>query len=193
MSQARSLLPRFHDVAAFQEWAAAQPGDWELHDGIPVAMAPERADHVRIKQQAWVALREALRQKDVRCEALIDGLAVPGPGLRRFRPDVVVSCGERLDGDSQTVDQPVILVEVLSPSTEDVDTGIKLESYLALPSVQHYLVISSITRSVIHHRRWDDGEQFLTAIRRTGVVELDPPGISIRVEDLYSGTNLDVG
>lgn len=82
-------------------------------------------------------------------------------------------------------------MEVLSPSTEDVDTGIKLESYMALPSVQHYLVVSTATRCVIHHRRWDDGEQFLTALRRTGAVELDPPGISIRVEDLYSGTDLD--
>lgn len=169
MAQARSLLPRFHAVAAFQEWAAHGPSKWELHDGSPVAMAPERADHVRAKQQACLALRDAILQRGVSCEALKGGLTVPGPGLWRFRPDVVVSCGERLDGDVQAVGHPVILVEVLSPSTEDIDTGTKLESYMALASVQHYLVVSTVTRCVIHHRRWEDGEQFLTA--RAGLAQ----------------------
>ena len=190
MSQAQPLMPRFDDVASFNEWTAGQPGNWELHDGIPVAMAPERADHARIKLQACLALRNALRDRALRCEALIDGLMVPGPGVRQFKPDVVVSCGERLDGDVQAVESPVILMEVLSPSTEDTDTGLKLESYLALPSVQHYLVVSSTTRRVVHHRRWD-GEQFLTTIRRTGAIALDPPGVSLRIDDLYAGTNLD--
>ena len=190
MSKATMAQTRFDDPRAFDEWAAKQPGDWELHDGVAVAMAPERADHARIKLQACLALRNALRAQGSRCEAMVGGLMVPGPGARRFKPDVIVSCGDRIAGSDTLVEQPVILVEVLSPSTENADTGLKLESYLALPSVQHYLVVSATARRVVHHRRWQ-GDQFLTSIWRRGEIHLDPPDIGIRVEDFYEGTDVE--
>ncbi len=189
MSHAKSVLPRFDNIGSFMDWADRQEGRWELHDGIPVAMAPERADHARIKLNACIALQASLRGRALHCEALIDGLMVPGPGLRRFIPDVVMSCGDRVDGDAIALDEPVILVEVLSPSTEYVDTGLKLESYLALPSLQHYLIVASAARRIVHHRRWN-GDQFLTAIIRTGILQLEPPGLSIPVDDLYARTNV---
>lgn len=190
MARVRHHAPRFDTVEAFEQWATKQPGRWELHDGAAVAMAPERADHARIKARAWQAIERSLSAAPTHCEVLIAGLMVPGPGLRRFQPDVLVACGDRVDGDDQIVAMPIILVEVLSSSTEYVDTGLKLESYFALPSVQHYLILSATARQVIHHRRWD-GPNLLTRIHRDGAIELDPPGISIDVADLYRGTNLD--
>ena len=150
-------------------------------------MAPEWADHTRIKARTWQAIDQALQ--GTRCEALVDGLMVPGPGLRRFQPDVLVSCGDPVGADDQVVNSPMIIVEVLSPTTEDIDTGLKLESYFALSSVQHYLLLSSTTQRVIHHRRWE-GPSLLTRIHHTGTIALDPPGIRIDVNDLYRGTAL---
>lgn len=191
MSQTRQQQPRFDSVRAFQSWSARQPGRWELHDGEAVAMAPERAEHVRIKARAWQALDRAIVVAGLPCEALIDGMAVPGPGLRQFIPDVIVTCGDQVDPDNQTVEAPTILVEVLSPSTEPTDTGLKLESYFGLPSMMHYLIISSTTRRVIHHQR-STHPNLLTAIRHTGLIEMDPPGLNIVVEDLYRGLKLEV-
>jgi Uma2 family endonuclease len=85
MSQAHPAPPRFESVAAFMDWAERQDGKWELHDGIPIAMSPERADHARIKYNACRALKDGLRISAPYCEAIIDGLMVPGPGLRRVR------------------------------------------------------------------------------------------------------------
>lgn len=190
MSHALSL-PRFDSVESFETWVQAQPDAWELHDGIAVAMAPERAGHTRIKLNTCIALREAIANGSLPCEALIDGLSVPGPGLRRFKPDVIVVCGQRPTDDAQIVDMPLILVEVLSPTTENADTGIKLESYLALSSVQHYLVISTAARTIFHHQRWD-GDRFLTSIIHDQAIKLDPPGLEITVEEIYRGTDLEI-
>ena len=184
MAQVRHHGQRFETVEAFDDWVARQPDRWELHDGVAVAMAPERADHTRIKARTWQALDHALQ--GTQCEALVDGLSVPGPGLRRFQPDVLVTCGDPVGADAQVVTAPVIIVEVLSLPTENTDTGLKLESYFALPSLQHYLILSSTTRRVIHHRR-SEGPSLLTRIYHAGTVELDPPGISVDVEDFYRG------
>ena len=188
MSQARSPLV-FHDPAGFDAWEAGQPGLWELHDGVPVPMVPERADHARLKAQCCLALRNALRAKNLPCEALVQGLTVRGPGARRFKPDVVVTCGERLPGDAQIVESPVILAEVLSPSTQNDDTGIKLESYFTLPSVQHYLVLSTQAQRIIHYSRTAEG-RLLTGLHVSGAVDLHHPGIAVLVDEIYEGTSI---
>lgn len=190
MSHAQASLPHFDDPTDFEQWALNQFGKWELHDGVPVAMSPERSDHARIKAQCWLALRTALRGKSLSCEPFIDGLLIPGPGSRRFQPDVLVACGDRVAPGALLVEQPVILVEVLSPSTEVADNELKLESYFQLPSVQHYLLISTRKRLVLHHSRLDDG-RLLTSLHTTGPIELTHPGVQISVEDVYEDVEFD--
>lgn len=181
--------PAFTSAESFDAWAETQIDRWELHDGRAVAMAPERAGHARIKANFYVGLRLAIGKAGLPCEALIDGPMVPGPGLRRFRPDVMVVCGSRPADDAHLVEEPIILVEVLSPSTEQVDSGIKLGSYLALGSLQHYLIVSATARTIIHHRRWSE-DQFLTTIVSATSLDLSPPGVTIDFEDIYAGTDL---
>jgi Uma2 family endonuclease len=62
-----------------------------------------------------------------------------------------------------------------------VDTGAKLADYFRLASVQHYLLVRPTRREVMHHRRVADG--ILTQIVRTGVIQLDPPGLVI--DEIY--------
>ena len=177
-------LPRFPTVAAFDAWHETQPERWELHDGVPVAMPPEHLGHVRTKALVWAALREAIRGAGLSCEAVMDGLAVSVPGLRQFIPDATVICGERLDGAVTRTDAPVVVVEVLSPATAERDHGVKLEGYFALPSVQHYLIVSPGAAMVIHHRRAEGGE-LRTRLHHAGPITLDPPGIAVAVEAFY--------
>jgi Uma2 family endonuclease len=77
------------------------------------------------------------------------------------------------------------VVEVLSPSTRSVDTGAKLANYFRVPSIRHYLIVRADRRAVVHHRRRDDGG-IETQLVTEGRITLDPPGISLLVEDLYT-------
>ena len=78
----------------------------------------------------------------------------------------------------------MIIVEVLSPSTEHRDQGRKLADYFRLPSVAHYLIIDPDEMLVIHHQRRAD-DDILTRILREGTIALDPPGIEVAVAEIY--------
>ena len=183
---------RFDDRAAFRAWALQQGRRrFERQNGAVVAMAPERVDHARIKAQVWEALKAAIRSTGAPCEAFVDGPTVEIDGRTDFEPDVVVTCGARTEGSALAVRNPVIVVEVLSPSTGERDAGEKLDGYFRLPSVQHYLMVSAQARMVIHHSRLD-GEKLLTQLHRSGEISLEPPGFRISVAAVYAGTDLDI-
>ena len=140
--------------AEFHTWVAAQPrGRFERIGGVVVAMAPERLVHARLKAAAWLLLRQGIQANRLPCEAFPDGAGVEIGEDDDFEPDVMVHCGERLAGDATKVPDPLILVEVLSPSTSATDRTTKLEKYFRLPSVQHYLIVWADRRRVVHHRR----------------------------------------
>jgi len=172
---------------AFVEWLGSQPESprYELVAGIPVAMAPERAAHARMKARVWAALRDAIAERGLPCEAFADGMAVPIDDTTAYEPDAVVQCGERVPDDATALPSPSIVIEVLSPSTRGRDTGAKLDDYFRLPSVQHYLLIKTERRSIIQHSRRDTGD-IVTRIWQEGRIELDPPGIALEFDALYA-------
>ena len=169
----------------FLAWAMAQPeGRFELVDGKVVAMAPERVAHARLKSEVWLALRDAIKSAGLPCEALPDGMTVKIDDHTAYEPDAQVHCGERLADDTVIVPAPVIVVEVLSPSTATRDTGAKLADYFRLMSLRHYLIIRTDRPTVIHHRR-GDGDVIETRIATTGSVSLHPPGIVLELDRIY--------
>ncbi len=170
----------------YRRWAMDQPrGRYERVAGVVVAMAPERVAHVRVKARVWQALDRAIREAGLPCEALGDGVTVEVGDDTDYEPDAIVNCGERIAGDALAAPDPVVVVEVLSPSTQSVDTGAKLADYLSLPSVRHYLTVRADRRAVVHHRRAEDGT-ISTRLAADGPIMLDPPGIQIEVGDFYA-------
>jgi Uma2 family endonuclease len=161
----------------FVDWAMAEPhGRYELVHGEVVAMAPERAAHARVKGAAYRMLHEAVRAAGRGCEAFGDGMAIRIDATTVYEPVAQVRCGARLPGDAVFSNDPVIVVEVLSPSTRDLDTGAKLAGYFALPSLRHYLILNPMTHEAIHHRR-EDGGRIVTEVLTGGSLTLDPPGL----------------
>ena len=125
--------------AEYRAWAAAQPhGRFERHSGVVVAMAPERAVHALLKANAWLLLRQSVQAHRLPCQVFPDGMTVEIDEDDDFEPDAIVRCGDRLADDLTTVPDPLIVVEVLSPSTSATDRTTKLEKYFRLPTVQHY-------------------------------------------------------
>jgi Uma2 family endonuclease len=71
-----------------------------------------------------------------------DGATVRISKATAFEPDVMVRCGPRLPRGTPEISDPVIVVEVLSPSSAARDYGEKVEGYFSVPSIQHYLILS---------------------------------------------------
>ena len=172
------------DVDGFLAWSEGQEGRFELHDGAAVAMAPERSSHLLAKGAVFVALLEAIRRAGLPCTAYPDGATVRTGKRSAFEPDALVRCGPRLPPEQVEILDPVILVEVLSPSTLRADFGVKLEAYFTLPSVAHYLIVDAERRKVIHHAR-GAGDALQTRILGEGRLQLDPPGLEVPVESLF--------
>lgn len=171
---------------AFIEWAAAQPqGRFELSGGEIVAMAPERLSHARLKYEVMIALRNGIAARGLACEAIGDGVSLRIDDRTVYEPDALVRCGPRASGEALEVDNPVIVVEVVSPSSRGVDTGVKLADYFRLPTVRHYLIVQTEARAAIHHRR-DDSGAIGTRIVHDGALPLDPPGLEIEIADLFA-------
>ena len=171
-------------VDEYLAWGEGREGRFELRDGVVVAMSPERLAHLETKGGVFLALSHAIRKAKLPCRVLPDGATVRISEGAAFEPDAMVRCGPRLSPQTIEFNDPLIVVEVLSPSTEGYDLGAKLEGYFSLPSVQHYLILDADRRKVIHHKR-GAGDVIETRILAAGPLRLDPPGLDLTVESLF--------
>lgn len=173
------------NVDEFLVWAEGQPGRYELVGGEVFAMSPECVRHAETEFATYQELGAAIRAAGLPCRVLPDGVTVRIDASASFEPDALVYCGGRLDPDATAVPEPVIIVDVLSPRTEHVDTGAKLLGYFRLLSLRHYLILDTERRTVIHHRR-GDGELIETRLISSGDLSLDPPGLTLPVTALFA-------
>ena len=170
---------------AFTAWAAAQTrGRFELAGGEVVAKAPERVEHTRAKTRTHQALEDAIGAAGLGCEAMGDGVTVRIDDQTVYEPDALVRCGPKTPGDATEVDDPIVVVEVVSPSSRGVDTGTKLAGYFRLPSVRYDLIVQTEGRVVIHHRR-DDTGVISVQVLHAGSLVLDPPDLEIEIRDIF--------
>lgn len=137
-------------------------------------MTPERTAHAEVKFAVQSALVTAIKKNALPCHMLPDGMTVRVADSTAFEPDALVYCGPRLLPSAIEVPNPVIVVEVLSPSTRHIDTGTKLPGYFRVTSVQHYLVVDPDKPLIIHYARSQDG-MILTRIATSGSLTLDRP------------------
>jgi len=164
----------------FIAWAMTRPETehYELVGGEVVGMAPERSGHGLTKSWIGRKLAEAIDAAGLPCDVYVDNMSVRIDAQTVYEPDVVLRCGKRLDPNATELTDPVVVVEILSRSTQGRDRGAKLDDYFRLPSVMHYLIAKVENRTIIHHRRAAAG-MIDTRIVRDGPVHLDPPGIEL--------------
>lgn len=172
-------------VDEFLAWADGREGRWELADGVPVAMSPERVAHGETKFSAGIAFKAALKKASIKCQAFVDCLAIRVDQRTTFQPDLVVNCGDSLSPQTLEAPNPIIAVEVLSPSTRAIDMGVKVRRYFQIPSIHHYLILDADHRSVIHYAR-GQGDVIQMRIASEGTLNFDPPGLTVDVGQLFS-------
>ena len=172
----------FEQFLAFTE---GRNGKWELIDGAPVAMSPERVAHGDMKYRVARALDEVITRAKKPCRFVLDSAAVKIDANNSYQPDAMVYCGEPVSRDALFIPNPVIVVEVLSPSNALRDLRDKLAGYFKVESVAHYLIVDPDRRVAIHHKR-GQGDVIETRVLSEGVLRLDPPGLEIAVAELFA-------
>jgi len=167
----------------FLEWSAGQSKRYELENGEIVEMAAEKARHALMKHAATAALQAAIAKAGLECAVFPDGMTVVVDDRNVRLPDAAVQCAP-VDLDNTVLDQPLILLEVTSPSSIYRDENHKLVEYFMIPSVAHYLLLSPDQRIVVHFQRGAQPGQIDTRIVSEGRIDLTPPGFSVEVSDL---------
>jgi Uma2 family endonuclease len=140
-----------------------------------------------------VALRAQLR--DTPCRVFINDVRVRVEKTHSYYyPDLLVSCArgaQTMDLSAVTVDDPVLVIEVLSPTTEATDRREKLLAYRTLPSFAEYVLISQDEARVeIHRRRGNIGWE---RIQYSGpeTVELTSVSLQIAMGAIYDGVPIE--
>jgi len=158
----------------------------EFSDGEIYAMAGGTPEHAEIASNVIALLKVQLATKRCRVPGSDVRIRVPATGLASY-PDVSVVCGEiRVDPeDDKTVTNPVVIVEVLSPTTEGYDRGEKLTHYKRLDTLRDIVLIDHDRERVELWSRPEHGEWTRTEAGPDGTVELRSIGCALSVEDLY--------
>jgi Uma2 family endonuclease len=176
-------------AAEYLAWEPTQEGRYEYWDGEVVAMSGGTRKHNRISLNFSKLLDDALL--DCACEVYIADVKIQvEPGQKYFYPDVLVTCDQR-DDDTQFVQFPCLIVEVLSPSTEAIDRGIKFARYRQFTALQEYVLVQTDQPKVEVFRRNDQGQWVLSEYDRADRLYLESISVEIAVADLYRQVQFD--
>jgi Uma2 family endonuclease len=173
-------------IEEFLAWDDGTDRRYELVDGQVVAMAPPSEAHGTIVANLTIAIGRQLRAP---CCVVGEAGVVPADRDDAcYRTDLLVTCAPSERGRPHPVD-PVLIIEVLSPSTAVHDRGRKVEDSSPLPSVQEILLVSSEERRVRSWRR--DGHRWIVE-DLIGAAELRLETVSdpIPLAAIYEGSGV---
>lgn len=170
----------------YLEFERASEFRHEYVDGRVIEMAGGSRRHSRIIVNATSSLHPQLRATP--CEVLAVSMRVRVSKKRDYvYPDVVVTCDADLEDEHQdSLLNPVVVIEVLSPSTQDYDHGRKWLLYQQVPTLQEYLLIAQERPQVERYSRQPDGSWLYRLIEDPdAVLRLDSIGCTLPVSEIY--------
>ena len=167
-------------------------GNFEYFNGEVLEMSGVSVEHSSIELN--LALLIAPRARELGCQAFSANFRVKPASVLTYRyPDLTVACGKAEFVDIsglQCLANPVLIVEVLSDSTEQYDRGGKFREYKSIETFQEYLLVSSTTVSVTLIQKRDERFWFHSDYVAGETFHLNTLDLDIAVEDLYQGLDL---
>lgn len=178
MAERRSDLRM--SVDEFLKWEDGTDTRYELEHGVVVAMAPPATPHARISANASAEIDRHLAGREP-CRAMQGaGILISRSDATFYIPDVLMTCEP--PANTPYVEEPRLIVEILSPTTRGIDQGSKVPAYAALPSVEEIWLVDGERRAVTVWRRTEGtwlaqipyiGNQTFTSPALDGEVALD--------------------
>ncbi|HPE61068.1 MAG TPA: Uma2 family endonuclease [Thiolinea sp.] len=169
----------------YLEFDAASPDRHEFLDGHIFAMSGGSFNHATIGLNIATILRNQLRGSP--CQPMNSDMRIHTPSGLDTYPDVSVFYNKAaLTDDNRTLLNPVLIVEVLSPSTRSYDRGDKFWHYRSIPHLQDYVLIDSESIHIEHHQRRNRDEWLLHEYRRLeDTLHLASLGLTLTVAGFY--------
>ena len=167
----------------------------EYYNGRMYAMSGGSVPHAIIIGNLTGETRNALRGRPCFVAPSDLRVRVSPDGLYAY-PDVVVVCGELkvLDGRNDTVLNPILIIEVLSPSTEAYDRGFKSAQYRTLETLQEYALVSQSEPRVEVFRRQLSGDWLLSeAFGLESACHFDSVDSNVKLSEIYANVTFELG
>lgn len=184
---ARATPPAPWTVDDFLAWEREQEERYEFLDGLIRMMTGGTLDHNRIAGNVFAALRARLRGGP--CQAFVEAVKVIS-GASAMYPDVVVTCTPP-DLKSDLLPEPVIVIEVLSRSTQTFDRGQKWLAYQGISSLQQYVLIFQDQLRIEVYDRQDNAWVYQAQTGPDARLSFAVSNLELTMADIYEDSSLD--
>jgi Uma2 family endonuclease len=183
-----TLAKRKYTPEEYLELERSSEQKSEYNNGEIFAMGGASARHALITLNIAAELRGQLRERACTVYSTDLRVRVSYEGLYAY-PDVIVVCGEPkfTDNEFDTLTNPLVIVEVLSPTTKNYDRGEKFEQYRKIEDLHEYLLAAQDRPHVEHYIKQRDGTWLLSEVEsREAAVELPSLGCSLSLAEIYA-------
>lgn len=194
----RKPSPRIVGPMSYEEYVQfdrAASRKYQLVEGVAVEMPGGSPEHALIMGDVLHALENAIREVNSACVTFPSEIGIYVSERRSFYADAIVSAPKPQYDLKDRLRNPVVIVEVLSPSTEAFDRDAKFKAYQSLPSFRHYLLISQQEVFVTHFARNDEGKWEIAGmysdLADTLTLTLDDATVTVRLADVYRRVTFD--
>lgn len=181
-------------IEAFDAFVESKGDDarlYELVDGVIVMMSNPTEAHEQIAGNIGAPLKLAMDKRS--CRTYQGGMRVQlsekTSGIDKTKPDVVVRCGPATSTRTFITD-PLVVIEVLSPSTIDVDRGPKLDFYKVVPTMSHIVLVYQDQMRVEHYQRTPTGFELQVLKKPVDRLEFESLGFEIELASIYFGVEV---
>jgi Uma2 family endonuclease len=164
--------------------------------GLIRAMAGGTPDHSAIAGNILSTLTTSLRALGNRtCRVFGSDLKISAADGRKTYPDLSVVCGklQMYEARRDTVTNPLVIVEVVSKSTEDDDRNGKWQSYQTIPTLAHYVLAASDRPRLDMYTREENGWHYQAIDGLEGLVTLSALGVTLALSDIYDLVEWEAG
>jgi Uma2 family endonuclease len=189
-----SALKRF-TVSEYLAFERQSETKHEFFDGEIFAMAGGTAAHSVIAGNVNGELRQSLKGRP--CTVYNSDMRIACPSGLRTYPDISVGCGAPKfeDGDLDTLLNPLVIIEVLSPSTEKYDRGKKFANYQGIPSLREFVLIAQDQMRIEHYSREPGADEWVlrTATDPASIVRFPSLDCEVPLSEIYDKVQLPSG
>jgi Uma2 family endonuclease len=165
----------------------------EFFDGDVFAMVGAGINHNRININLAGELRNRFKADNSPCEVLSNAMRVKIENNYTY-PDIVIFCGDAQFEDNKfdTLTNPVIIIEILSDSTEAFDRGDKFTYYRAIPALKEYILVSQKKYHVEQYIRSDNGKwEYRSYESPDQMLNMESVNCDVLLSEIYLNVNFE--